>query len=157
MMLARYLRTHYQTMENENMVPFSQELDNIRCYVALEQQVLGGRLNVVIDAPEKGFRVPGLSIETLAENAIRHGINRKQGKGTLEIRTGLEDGYYRITVKDDGTGFDPATISMEGSDHIGLHNAVTRLTRQCGAKVNVNSSPGNGCLVEILIPGENVK
>ncbi|MDO4492815.1 MAG: histidine kinase [Clostridia bacterium] len=152
--LAAYLRTHYKTIENEAPVSFRRELESIRCYTELERQVLGDRLTVVIDTPETGFSVPELAIETLVENAIRHGVNRKRGPGTVRLTTARIPEGVRITVEDDGAGFDPNAIAEDGNEHIGLHYARTRLTEQCNAAVTVTSSPGKGCKVEILIPKE---
>ncbi|MCU0617734.1 MAG: histidine kinase [Gemmatimonadaceae bacterium] len=75
-------------------------------YLALEALRLGPRLTLqhtlLGDATE--VRLPALTLQPLAENAIRHGIAPRAGPGTLEVRVHVTDGAIDITVDDDGLG-----------------------------------------------------
>jgi len=152
--LAGYLRSHYQAIESDALISFEHELENIGCFLSLEQQLLGERMRVVLDTPVTDFKVPGLSIETLVENAVRHGVAKKRGGGTVTLRTEQTDGGIIITVSDDGPGFDRAAVSKDNALHIGLNNAQTRLEKQCRADIDITTAPEEGCTVRIRIPKE---
>ena len=95
------------------------------------------------------FRIPALTIQPLVENAIRHGV-RSREDGLVTISTVREAGAHRITVQDNGVGFDPK--HQQDESHIGLQNVKERVERMCGGTVIVESEIGAGTVVTLLIP-----
>ncbi len=93
-------------------------------------------------------------LQPLVENAVRYGIRRKTGGGTVFISTREEKNNIVITVSDTGVGFDVKQKEMAGDDktHIGMMNVRERLVRQCSGTMEVNSVPGEGTVVNIYIP-----
>lgn len=151
---ARYLRVNMNSLESRRLVPFSEELEHTRTYLNIEQLRFGEDLTVVYDVGCDDFRLPPLCVQPLAENAVKHGLQRTDG-GTVTIRTRREDGAVHITVTDNGAGFAPDALKSENDRaHIGIENVRSRLAVFCSGVLTVNSRPGEGTTAEIIIPEE---
>jgi len=102
--LLRYgLRIHREGIDE---VPLRDEAEFVRSYLDLERLRLGDRLRVALDTPEGSLDalVPVFALQTLVENAIRHGIAPRSEGGDLSVHALREDGRLRIAVEDDGPG-----------------------------------------------------
>ncbi len=110
----------------EQYIPLKNEMRMIKSYLNIEQIRFGDRLEVNIDiAPEtEKLLVPGLVIQTVVENAIKHGIARITGKGKVSIKTYLKDDFLRVEVEDNGPGIDLRKIHRS----TGLNNLIKRLS-----------------------------
>ena len=151
---ARYLRVNMNSLESRRLVPFSEELEHTRTYLNIEQLRFGEDLQVVYDIGCDDFRLPPLCVQPLAENAVKHGLQRTDG-GTVTIRTRREDGAVHIAVTDNGAGFAPDALKNENDRaHIGIENVRARLGVFCGGVLTVSSQPGVGTTAEIIIPEE---
>lgn len=147
-----YLRGNLTELNAEKTIPFEKELSHTRLYLELEQMRFQEDLQVVYDVACTDFFLPPLTLQTLAENAVRHGIRMKRdGKGIVEIKTAELPDYYEISVRDDGPGFDPSVPPTDGRPHIGLQNVRDRLQRH-GSAMHIESSPDSGTTVTIRIP-----
>ena len=154
-----HLRSCVRAMENDEPIPFSQELENIRAYTNIEKMRFGDRLDICFDLAAPDFTVLPLSIQPLVENAIRHGIyQRGQRGGTVTIRTREQKLGCVIRVEDDGVGFDVEKLNRELSsgnrDSTGLQNIRFRLEKVMGATVEIRSKVGEGTVVTVRIPRE---
>ena len=152
-----HLRSCIRAMENDNEIPFAQELDNIRAYVSIEKMRLGEKLKVVYEIDADGFRILPLSVQPLVENAIRHGVyQRGPVGGTVTIRSREKADEWMIEVEDNGVGFDVAALEKDIAsgrrDSTGLKNIQFRLNRVMHAKVTIDSRVGVGTKVTITIP-----
>ena len=155
---SRYLRHNMDSLTQSKPIPFTTELEHTKAYLALEQLRFPDELKVEYDLQCTAFLLPTLTLQPLAENAVRHGIRRSEsGSGTLRISTRETPDHYEITVADDGAGFDPAGDSAggDGQPHIGLSNVRERLRRLCGGELRIESEPGKGCRATILLPKES--
>ena len=150
---ARYLRVNMNSLESRRLVPFSEELEHTRTYLNIEQLRFGEDLTVVYDIGCDDFRLPPLCVQPLAENAVKHGLQRTDG-GTVTIRTRREENAVHITVTDNGAGFAPDALREDDREHIGIENVRSRLAVFCGGVLTVNSRPGEGTVAEIIIPEE---
>lgn len=149
---SQYLRANIDAVTNIRMIPFERELSHIETYLDIEKLRFGDRLKVVIEADEVGFDVPQLSIQPLVENAVKHGICKKQGGGTVTLRTREDGNSWCVEVHDDGIGFDPSTLGNGEGGSIGIENVMYRLREECGAEIAFESKPGRGCTVKVFIP-----
>ncbi|WP_294492173.1 sensor histidine kinase, partial [uncultured Ruminococcus sp.] len=70
-----YLRRNFAAIASENTVPFKDELEHTRAYLALEQAQFEDRLFVSFDTKHTMFRVPPLTLQPLVENAVKHGMD----------------------------------------------------------------------------------
>ena len=146
-----YLRNTLEAMERAELVPLSWERQTIRNYVSLEKIRYGSKLHVEskTDVNENDVRIPPFSVQPLVENAIRHGISRKKEGGNIFVHSKeLPDGTIRISVRDDGVGYDVHTVP-EGE---GITNVRERLKMQCGGSLTIESRPGEGTSAVIVLP-----
>ncbi len=146
-----YLRNNLDTLGKEGLAvcSFEDELEHIKTYLSIESVRFGDRLKVEYDVSETNFCVPALSVQPIVENAVKHGICHKKGGGTVIISTDKTDEGYKITVKDDGVGFDRETALNDGNVHIGIENIEKRIS-MFGGKVNIESQVGVGTTVTVL-------
>jgi sensor histidine kinase YesM len=87
-------------------VDLDQELDFVRDYLAIEQERFRRRLRLELpDSPTPGLQVPGLILQPLVENAIKHGIAPRIDGGTVSIRVEpLPGGTVSVTVRNTSDG-----------------------------------------------------
>lgn len=155
--LSDYLHYKLSAMSHSDVVPFREDLEFLNNYLRLEKRRYGDRLQVSYDIGCEEFRIPLLTLQPLVENAIRHGISRRQKGGTVTITTREDDRSFQIRVEDNGVGFDASRVIEYNSDHIGLYNVRKRLSALCNATLLVNSTAGEGTTIEITVPkGEKI-
>ncbi|MBR1625348.1 MAG: histidine kinase [Clostridia bacterium] len=147
---AKYLR-HTLSATNENeLIPFEKELENVQAYFHLEKIRFGNNLNIVYDVTEKDFQIPIMCVQILAENAVKHGISVRSEGGTIRISSKRQDDSIFITVSDDGVGFD--TVKAFDETHVGLKNVRSRIHSLVNGELIVNSEIGVGTTATIRIP-----
>jgi LytS/YehU family sensor histidine kinase len=146
--LSSYLSENIQALEAQTPIPFRRELEHIRNYVRIEQMRFGDRLHFVYEIGYADFQVPTLSLQTLVENAVRHGVSLNPQGGTVTLQTERQGDFAVILITDDGVGFDPSAPA-EG---IGLSNAKLRLEHMVHAQMTLTSVPSQGTTVAIRIP-----
>lgn len=149
---SKYLRGNIDSLTQKQKIPFEQELEHTKCYLAIEQKRFGDRVHVSYDIRKKDFEIPPLSLQPIVENAVKHGICKKEEGGTVWISTRKEKDLIYITVKDDGKGFDLQKTSLKEGSHTGLRNVETRLKDMCHGKIYVTSQKKKGTKVEMIFP-----
>jgi len=159
---SNYLRGNMNLLESAEPIPFENELNHTLSFLNLENAMYGDALNVIYDIQTKFFKLPALTVQPIAENAIKHGIGKKEGGGTLTISTKETKDNYLVIITDDGAGFDPEKIANgiypnDGQRHIGINNVRQRLSAQCGGSLEIKSEIGTGTSVTILIPKSEKK
>jgi two-component sensor histidine kinase len=133
--LAEVFRYTLRRSEKES-VRLEDELDFVRAYLQIEKARFGERLQVCVDLdPEaRSALIPTLMIQTLVENAIKHGIASIRGIGMLQIRAGRCGERLRLQVLDNGPGFElEAAVETPASQSgYGLRNLIERLSGHFG-------------------------
>ncbi|HEX7816274.1 sensor histidine kinase [Dyella sp.] len=122
--LIQYLRLSLpRTGPSESTL--GEELERIRSYLEILKIRMGARLAVQVDVPESLHATPLLPmmLQTLVENAIKHGLEPKTGGGTVWIYARRDGEAVSITVADDGQGFG----ATSGGTGVGLKNLRERL------------------------------
>ena len=146
-----YLRKNFSAIASENTIPFANELEHTRAYLAVEQVQFEDGLFVEYDTPHTRFRVPPLTLQPIVENAIKHGMDPDSAPLRICIRTRETDAGHEITVEDNGPGF--AQTNMDESEpHIALANIQHRLEIMCGGKLTVMPRKGGGTVVKVILP-----
>jgi two-component system LytT family sensor kinase len=153
--------TRYSFRRHGDFTTLAEELKSIDRYLLLERARFGERLSVSLQiGPEVlSMVVPFLSLQPLVENALRHGIEAKEGAGRIAI-TARDDGAWAVvTVEDDGVGMDPEHLRQvlagrAGGDHVGLRNVDVRLRQVYGDEhgLVVETAPGAGTLITLRLP-----
>lgn len=144
-------------------VSLAKEMSLVRHYLAIEGVRFGPRLRVEdeVGADLEQLQVPAFSIQTLVENAVKHGISRVREGGVVRLEAfSRDDGLVEIRVIDTGAGIADLTGRGEvraaevGFLGIGLENVSSRLSRLYGRDdlLHFESEAGNGTRVRMLIP-----
>ena len=150
---AEYLRCNMLSIEKSEPIPFEEEYQHIQTYLSLEQIRFRGKLDVIYDVEVTDFKLPPLTVEPLVENAVKHGVTKKRGGGSVTISTRRTDEGVLVTVTDTGLGFDPNTYMDDGKPHVGIRNVRERLHNMVGGTLSVTSSE-NGTVAVVTIPAK---
>lgn len=155
---SNFLRNKFRFQNMDSLVPIEEELSLVRSYLYIEQVRFGDRLQVTWEIEGcEGIRVPFLSIQPLVENAIKHGIMKRNRGGTIQIRIIRQQTHAEITVEDDGDGIDEAQAQhllerkADRRSGVGLINTDQRLKRHFGAGLIIKSTLGAGTKVTFQV------
>jgi two-component system LytT family sensor kinase len=150
--------TRYLFRDGRSYVTLAEELEHVARYLRLEQARFSD-LAVTIDIPEqvRDAVVPAMSIQPLAENAVRHGIERRAGSGQVSITAQVVGDDVELRVTDDGTGIEPERVPvvLAGTGGgIGLSNVDSRLRASFGERyaLQIEPAPGRGTTVVMAVP-----
>ncbi len=149
---SNFLRGNIDGIKAVKCIPFEKEMDYVENYIALEKKRFGDRVNIEYEISVSDFDIPAFTIQVLVENAIKHGITKKDDGGFVKISTDEQDNYYVITIEDDGVGFNVNKKPNDGRTHIGIENAKVRLQRMCNGDLYIKSKIGVGTTAVISIP-----
>ena len=144
-----YLRKNFTAIASDHTIPFSEELEHTRAYLAVEQAQFEDGLFVDYDTPHTRFRVPPLTLQPIVENAVKHGLDPESDPLRILVRTRETDSGSEILVEDNGPGFDPGD---DDRPHIALANIQQRLEMMCGGKLAILPRKGGGTVVRMTIP-----
>ena len=133
--LIQYLRRSLPNAEDE-MSTLGAELERALAYLEILRIRMGDRLDVQTDVAEalRGTPMPAMMLQTLVENAIKHGLEPRTGGGTVWIRARRDGDVVAVTVADNGEGF---TGKTSGSG-IGLKNVRERLRLRYAGEANLS-------------------
>lgn len=148
--LAALLRSSLDTTRRP-LIPLEQELAMVQDYVDIERARFGDKLRGHIDVPAelRDAQVPPLSIQSLVENAVKHGITPRRDGGEVRVSASAENNRLRIEVSDSGAGFDLSAIA---AGH-GLDSLVGRLDALFSSRAHLAVSRRAGrCVVEMVLP-----
>ena len=147
---SRYLRNNIDIMQEEGLETFSKSMEHLEDYIVLEQLRFDNRLHFVKQVEVTNFKLPPLILQPIVENSIKHGLFPKAEGGTITLQTQVRDDNIEIIIMDDGVGYDVNEMKKEES--VGLDNVRFRLKYMVKGRMNIESSPGNGTKVTIIIP-----
>jgi len=149
--LANILRYNLQK-DRRHTVPLAGELEVVSDYLALESVRFEDRLRVHLEVDDAARQrtIPPMMLQTLVENAIKHGLEEIPAGADLFIRAGFDGNALRIEVENTGSLGEPRT----GSTQIGLTNARERLRILYGEQASLQLTPRgeDRVAVTILIP-----
>lgn len=147
-----YLRKNFTAIASEDTIPFSDELEHTRAYLAVEQAQFEDSLFVRFDTPHTMFRVPPLTLQPIVENAVKHGMKSSGEPIHISVTTRETDGGSELVVEDDGAGCKPADDSRQ---HTALSNITQRLQMMCGGTLTIAPRDGGGTVVRVTVPLRN--
>ena len=146
---TNYLRKNFTAIAKEGTIPFTEELEHTRAYLAVEQVRFKGKLFVEFDTPYTSFRLPPLILQPIVENAVKHGVDPDLDPLTIHIQTREVKNGVEITVADTGPGFG---AKDNDEPHIALGNIRERLEMMCKGKMEIAPRDGGGTVVTVFIP-----
>ncbi|MET0535166.1 MAG: histidine kinase [Steroidobacter sp.] len=142
--------------DHEELVTLERELETVGDYLALEALRFGDRMRVELDiaAGAQGARVPVMLLQTVVENAIKHGIAELPGGGVLRVSATLRDQALNLEVQNPRPA-NPRPREQQGS---GLYNAAERLRLLFGSRaaIELDLSQSDRAIARIRVPHENV-
>jgi len=149
--LIAYLRAAVPRL-HEPASTLGQELDLVRAYLEVMHMRMPDRLQFAlnIDDAARELVCPPMTVLTLVENAVRHGIDPAEEGGRIEIRARVRDGRCRVEVIDTGIGLGQSA----GSLGTGLTNLRERLQLAFGddAQLRLNALEPHGVHAELDFP-----
>jgi sensor histidine kinase YesM len=164
--LAHLLRYSLRSSAS-GMVTLDQELESVRRYLRLERVRLGDRLRVVEDIGDGvgAAEMPGLVLQPLVENAIKHAVAPRPDGGTLRIRARREADDVVVIVQDDGPGLtdediqryaagsapSPEAAVGTGGAGGGLASAQQRLALARRGELRVGRGDDGGTRIELRL------
>jgi two-component system, LytTR family, sensor kinase len=153
--------TRYSFRRHGDFTTLAEELRCIDRYLLLERARFGERVQVSLRvAPEVlGTVIPFLSLQPLVENAVRHGLEAKEGPGHISITADDAGAFAQVTIEDDGVGMDPEQLQSmlaghSDGEHVGLRNVDARLRQVYGNGhgLVIETAPGEGTLITMRVP-----
>ena len=148
--LSNILRSSMQA-EKVEMAPFERELNIVKDYLALEQIRFEDRLKVEyeIDDDTLDQPVPPMMLQTLVENAIKHGISKHVHGGIIKIISEFNDNHHELIVRNSGK-----LNGHHNEEGFGIISTQNRLNLLYGVKANFALKDINGDMVEakVIIP-----
>jgi LytS/YehU family sensor histidine kinase len=149
--LSEVLRASLSS-HRQNEVTLGEELDLVRQYVAIERARFSDRLRpeFIVDDEMSSALVPSFAVQTLVENAIRHGIAKQPDAGQLTVEARKDGDMLVISVIDDGLGIEPEEITP---GH-GIETTRERLRALYGDKatLEVRKRPAGGTIAVLRLP-----
>jgi LytS/YehU family sensor histidine kinase len=149
--LIVYLRNSLPRTEGD-MARLADELERARAYLEIMKIRMGERLSVQVQVPDalKATLLPQMMLQTLVENAIKHGLEPITGGGTIWIIAREAEGKVSITVADNGRGFGGDSAGTG----VGLKNVRERLKLAYGEAASFTLGPNcpNGVAASIIVP-----
>ena len=171
--LSRFFR--YNISKRADIVKLSEELDNIRTYMHIQQYRFSNKFDFQVFIHDErsdvmNARIPKMTLQPIVENAIFHGMENKLGKGHIEIHIEYNERNIFIIVEDDGVGMNEKDLAAlreklsaradghwdtgHESSGIAMRNINNRLKLlygdDCG--ITVSSMEGVGTEVELTLP-----
>ncbi|WP_256757698.1 ATP-binding protein [Cohnella sp. WQ 127256] len=156
---SHLMRNKFKIQKTENLVPIEEELSLVRSYLYIEKVRFEERLQVNWEIDDcEGIKVPFLTIQPLVENAIRHGLMKRNRGGKILIRITAYETQAEITVEDDGDGIEEVLLQRilerkaDSRSGVGLINTDQRLKRHFGKGLIIKSTLGAGTKVTFQVP-----
>ena len=148
--LSNILRSSLNAEKGET-VSFKEELKIVKDYLALENMRFEDRLKVEYDVDEDTLeqQVPPMMLQTLVENAIKHGISKQLRGGVVKVISDFSNNYHELAVQNTGH-----LNGGSNSQGFGLSSTQDRLSLLYGDKARFEIKQLNPSLVEakVLIP-----
>ncbi|MEH6435173.1 sensor histidine kinase [Massilia sp. DD77] len=149
--LVEYLRSSLPQMRAGTGATLGKQVELSRAYLAIMQARMKERLAVRWEVPDflGSAPFPPMMLQTLIENAIKHGLEPKVAGGTILVRAQVVGAILHVDVCDDGVG-----MNLHAGEGVGLANIRERLALLYGAQAElvIEIPPGGGACASIRLP-----
>jgi LytS/YehU family sensor histidine kinase len=149
--LIAYLRAAVPRL-HEPAATMGRELELVRAYLEVMQMRMPDRLQFTLESDDEALALscPPMTLLTLVENAVRHGIDPSEEGGRIEVRVSAQEGRCRAEVLDTGVGLERAGDGLG----TGLSNLQERLQLAFGgdARLQLLSVEPHGMRAELVFP-----
>ncbi len=149
--LIAYLRSALPQMRSSGGATLGKQLELSKAYLAIMQARMKERLAVRFEVPDflGSAPFPPMMLQTLIENAIKHGLEPKIAGGTILVRARVDGATLVVDVCDDGVGID-----LHADEGVGLANIRERLQLLYGAQAElvIEAPISGGACASVRIP-----
>ena len=133
-----YMRKNFTALSSEDTIPFADELEHTKAYLEVEKTRFDDDIDVEYDISYTDFKLPPLTLQPLAENAVKHGRKPDGGILRLIIRTVQTKTSVDVIVENTGAAFG----EIKNDDpHIALNNMNERLNMMCNGTLTIKGIP----------------
>ena len=148
-----YLRKNFNAITSKDPIPFSEELEHTRAYLAVVKAQFEDNLIIEFDTPHTLFRVPPLTLQPLVENSVKYGLNTDSTEPLyISVKSEKIEKGSVITVTDTGPGI---SNNDNGEPHLALNNIRERLSMINGT-LTILANENRGTVIQIFIPNQNI-
>jgi hypothetical protein len=152
--LIQYLRAVLPQMRDNAVVTnLGREIDMVKAYLNLLKMRMEERLTVEMQVPEqlRSAAFPPMMLQSMVENAIKHGLECKPEGGTLKIVAEVAGNKLRVIVTDDGAGF--GVVPSDGTG-LGLPTIRERLKLLHGdqGQLHIAANSPSGVIATVEVP-----
>ncbi len=154
---SKYLRLIFDFDHKLIWVPLAREIEMIKVYIEIEKARFGESIDVEydIDSALLTMEIPSFCIQPLVENAIKHGVRKKDALGKVLISVQNEDGI-KIKVSDNGIGMSleklkNLKLNENISEGVGFYNVCRRVKVWENTRIDIQSMEGKGTTVTVII------
>lgn len=155
---GNYLRQSFSSQNVQDVVPLEDEIALTQSYLFIEKERFGDRLQVHWHIDEGNCRfIPPLSIQTLVENAVNHGVLQREEGGRVGITIKNDKNGFEVIIEDNGVGMPEEQImellkeEVGTKTGIGIPNTHRRVKRLFGVGLAIESGRG-GTTIRFSIP-----
>lgn len=159
MSLAKFFRLSLH--KGDKFITVEEEINLVQSFVQIEQMRSPGKFDMVYNVREemKSLKMLKITLQPLVENAIKHGIGQKRGKGFVQINGYLDGSDMIFDVVDDGAGFDMQSGVIDNNNHdirrsgYGIRNIDDRIKLEYGQScgLTIESGIGKGTKAQVRI------
>ncbi|NOU87794.1 sensor histidine kinase [Paenibacillus sp. LMG 31460] len=150
---SQFLKFKYKT--TEPVIPLREEIRYTEYYIEIQKLRFGTRLTVTLTCDEEieEAYIPPFVLQTIVENAFKHGLERKIGPVNLNIHFSLDHDTANLLVFDNGT-IEQEAVEIEWKNGHGLDNIRRRLHLYFAdrASIQIQSIPNTGTNVQVKWP-----
>jgi LytS/YehU family sensor histidine kinase len=142
--------------EGRDLVPLEEELEFARRYLALEELRLEDRLQIRWEVEDGlgGVPVPAFCLQTLLENAVKHGLSPRPSGGTIRIGATRQGESVVLSVEDDGEGATAEDVKRGNGQGLRLLEDRIRLMYGPNGSLEWSAESERGFTAVIRVPGE---
>lgn len=162
-LLGRYMRFSISSVKE--VIKMKEELEYLDYYISLQKIRFGPKLIFKVEADNNAIecKILKLMLQPIVENAIYHGLEKKQGEWLLTLKASVTDDMLKVQIADNGIGMNDIKL-RELKEHIfndsgslksmGLKNINERLkiVFENDYSFDIKSLDGLGTIVEITVP-----
>src|SRR5690625_1423165 len=153
-----FLKTSFDFHNKNNLILLREELKLVDAYLTIEKSRFGERIKIN-DEMDRSLDVliPPLSIQTIVENAINHGILKKDQGGTITLQSEEREHEVKIMIKDNGVGMSKEMVEQLQNQQflknsgIGIVNTDKRLRKWLRTKLSIESELHKGTTMTISV------
>ncbi|MBO6241253.1 MAG: histidine kinase [Butyrivibrio sp.] len=153
-----YLKNNFSSVVKTELIPFEEELQHTKAYLAVIKARYEDMIFVDYDTPYTSFKLPPLTLEPIVENAVKHGLDPEADPLYIMIHTRKEGTTSVLVVENTGIDFpfddspENMNFDLESDPHIGIFNIKSRLDTLCGGSLKITKRSSGGTVVTIKIP-----